>query len=173
MNEAAYDAMAKGDKMEKLDHFDRDILQLVQRNCQRTAESIADDVGLSTSAVQRRLKRLREDGIIKAEVAVVERKATGTPMVFIVGMEIERDNYDALAKFRLWAEKQDHIQQVYYVTGAVDLVAIVTARDVEHYDDIAALIMAENPQIRRMHTNVVLRDVKLGLFVPLTAGADH
>ncbi|WP_431324104.1 Lrp/AsnC family transcriptional regulator [Rhizobium sp. YTU87027] len=158
--------------MEKLDHFDRDILQLVQRNCQLTAETIADDVGLSTSAVQRRLKRLREEGIIKAEVAIVERKATGTPMVFIVGMEIERDNYDALAKFRLWAEKQEHIQQVYYVTGAVDLIAIVTARDVEHYDDIAALIMAENPQIRRMHTNVVLRDVKLGLFVPLAAAAD-
>jgi DNA-binding Lrp family transcriptional regulator len=93
-------------------------------------------------------------------------------MVFIVGMEIERDNYDALAKFRLWAEKQDHIQQVYYVTGAVDLIAIVTARDVEHYDDIAAVIMAENPQIRRMHTNVVLRDVKLGLFVPLANGDD-
>ncbi|OWV94764.1 Lrp/AsnC family transcriptional regulator [Rhizobium sp. R693] len=158
--------------MEKLDHFDRDILQLVQRNCQLTAESIADDVGLSTSAVQRRLKRLREEGIIKAEVAIVERKTTGTPMVFIVGMEIERDNYDALAKFRLWAEKQDHIQQVYYVTGAVDLIAIVTARDVEHYDDIAALIMAENPQIRRMHTNVVLRDVKLGLFVPLSGATD-
>ena len=158
--------------MEKLDHFDRDILQLVQRNCQLTAETIADDVGLSTSAVQRRLKRLREEGIIKAEVAIVERKATGTPMVFIVGMEIERDNYDALAKFRLWAEKQDHIQQVYYVTGAVDLIAIVTARDVEHYDDIAALIMAENPQIRRMHTNVVLRDVKLGLFVPLSGATD-
>ncbi|MGO8470145.1 Lrp/AsnC ligand binding domain-containing protein, partial [Rhizobium leguminosarum] len=65
--------------------------------------------------------------------------------------------YDALAKFRLWAEKQDHIQQFYYVTGAVDLIAIVTARDVEHYDDIAALIMADNPQIRRMHTNVVQR----------------
>ncbi|WP_454702188.1 Lrp/AsnC family transcriptional regulator [Agrobacterium burrii] len=152
--------------MDQLDRFDRDILDIVQRDCQMKAETIAERVGLSASAVQRRLKRLREDGIIKAEVAVVDRKATGTSMVFIVGMEIERDNYDALAKFRVWVEKQDHIQQVYYVTGAVDLIAIVTARDVEHYDDIAALIMAENPQIRRMHTNVVLRDVKLGLFVP-------
>lgn len=155
---------------EQLDRFDRDILQIVQRNCQRTAETIAEEIGLSTSAVQRRIKRLREDGIIKSEIAIVDRKVTGTPMVFIVGMEIERDNYDALAKFRVWAEKQDHIQQVYYVTGAVDLIAIVTAQDVEHYDDIAAVIMAENPQIRRMHTNVVLRDVKLGLFVPMAGG---
>ena len=159
--------------MENLDRFDRDILDIVQRNCQLTAEAIAEEVGLSTSAVQRRVKRLREDGIIKAEIAVIDRKASGTPMVFIVGMEIERDNYDALAKFRVWAEKQDHVQQVYYVTGAVDLIAIVTARDVEHYDDIAAVIMAENPQIRRMHTNVALRDVKLGLFVPLADGNDR
>ena len=159
--------------MERLDRFDRDILDMMQRNCQHTAEAIADKVSLSTSAVQRRVKRLRDDGIIKAEVAIIERKITGTPMVFIVGMEIERDNYDALARFRLWAEKQDHIQQVYYVTGAVDLIAIVTARDVEHYDDIAALIMAENPQIRRMHTNVVLRDVKVGVLVPLSVTGDE
>ncbi|MGG7517853.1 Lrp/AsnC family transcriptional regulator [Allorhizobium undicola] len=153
--------------MERFDRFDREIIQMVQRNCQLKAEAIAEAVGLSTSAVQRRLKRLREEGVIRSEIAVIDRKATGHPMVFIVGMEIERDNYDALAKFRSWAEKQDHIQQVYYVTGHVDLIAIVTARDVEHYDDIAALIMAENPQIRRMHTNVVLRDVKLGLFIPI------
>ncbi|MDQ0455567.1 Lrp/AsnC family transcriptional regulator [Rhizobium paknamense] len=153
--------------MERFDRFDREIIEMVQRNCQLKAEAIAEQVGLSTSAVQRRLKRLREEGIIRSEIAVIDRKATGHPMVFIVGMEIERDNYDALAKFRIWAEKQDHIQQVYYVTGQVDLIAIVTARDVEHYDDIAALIMAENPQIRRMHTNVVLRDVKLGLFIPI------
>jgi Lrp/AsnC family transcriptional regulator, leucine-responsive regulatory protein len=153
--------------MEQLDRFDRQIIEIIQRNCQMKAEAIAEEISLSASAVQRRLKRLREDGVIKGEVAIVDRKSTGHPMVFIVGMEIERDNYDALARFRLWAERQDHIQQVYYVTGQVDLIAIVTARDVEHYDDIAAVLMAENPQIRRMHTNVVLRDIKLSLFVPM------
>ncbi|MBB4952020.1 DNA-binding Lrp family transcriptional regulator [Agrobacterium vitis] len=153
--------------MEQLDRFDRHIIDIIQRNCQMKAEAIAEEVGLSASAVQRRLKRLREDAVVKGEVAIIDRKATGHPMVFIVGMEIERDNYDALARFRIWADRQDHIQQVYYVTGQVDLIAIITARDVEHYDDIAAVLMAENPQIRRMHTNVVLRDIKLSLFVPM------
>lgn len=153
--------------MEQLDRFDRQIIEIIQRNCQMKAEAIAEEVGLSASAVQRRLKRLRDDGIIKGEVAIIDRKSSGHSMVFIVGMEIERDNYDALARFRLWAERQDHVQQVYYVTGQVDLIAIITARDVEHYDDIAAVLMAENPQIRRMHTNVVLRDIKLSLFVPM------
>jgi Lrp/AsnC family transcriptional regulator, leucine-responsive regulatory protein len=152
---------------EQLDQFDRSILDLLQRDCQMKAEAIADRIGLSPSAVQRRLKRLRTDGIITAEIAVVSRKATDFPMTFITGMEIERDNYDALARFRNWADKQDNIQQVYYVTGQVDLVAIITARDVEHYDDISAQMMLENPQIKRMNTNVVLRDIKIGLQIPI------
>ncbi|OJG00061.1 Lrp/AsnC family transcriptional regulator [Pararhizobium antarcticum] len=152
-----------------LDAFDRSILEIVQRNCQLKAEVIAEQVGLSASAVQRRLKRMREDGVIAAEIAVVDRKAAGNAMTFIAGMEIERENYDALSKFRLWADRQDHIQQVYYVTGSVDLIAIITARDVGHYDEITAGIMAQNPQIRRIHTNVVLKDIKLGLFVPVDA----
>ena len=152
---------------EALDTFDRAILDLVQKDCQLKAETIADEVGLSASAVQRRLKRLRDNGIIQAEVAVINRKATSFPMTFIAGMEIERDNYDALARFRQWAEKQPNVQQVYYVTGQVDLIAIITARDVEHYDDISAQLMADNPQIKRMTTNVVLRDVKTGLFIPV------
>ena len=91
---------------ERMDQFDRNILDILQRDCQRKAETIAAMVGLSPSAVQRRLKRLRAEGII-------------------------------------------------------------TARDVEHYDDISAQLMSENPQIKRMHTNVVLRDIKTSLHIPI------
>jgi Lrp/AsnC family transcriptional regulator, leucine-responsive regulatory protein len=154
--------------MEPIDDFDRKILRIVQVDCQMKAEAIGDLVGLSASAVQRRLKRMRETGIITAEIAVVDRRAVGHAMTFIAGMEIERENYDVLSKFRVWLAKQEHIQQVYYVTGSVDLVAIITARDVEQYDEITAKLMSENPQIKRVHTNVVLKDVKLGMFIPVS-----
>lgn len=153
--------------MDVLDNFDRKILDLVQRDCQIKAEAIADAVGLSPSAVQRRLKRLRNDSVITAEVAILDRKAVGQPMTFVSGLEIERENYEAISKFKAWAVRQDHIQQVYYVTGNVDLIAIITARDVGHYDDITATIMSQNPQVKRIHTNVVLRELKVGLQVPI------
>lgn len=153
--------------MDAMDEFDRKILEIVQVDCQMKAEAIGEKVGLSPSAVQRRLKRLRDTGIIKAEIAVVDRKAAGNPMTFIAGLEIERENYDALQRFRIWADKQHHIQQVYYVTGSADLVAIITAADVEQYDEITAHLMAENPQVKRIHTNVVLKHIKVGMFVPI------
>jgi len=133
------------------------------------AETLAERIGLSGSAVQRRIKRLRQDGIIAAEIAVLDRAAMGSLMTFIVGLEIERDNYAALASFRRWAEKQPEIQQAYYVTGLVDVILIIVAEDVEAFDALSARLMAHTPQIRRMNTNVVLNILKLGLSLPLEA----
>ncbi|MBN3788471.1 Lrp/AsnC family transcriptional regulator [Burkholderia sp. Ac-20353] len=155
-----------------LDAFDRKILNIVQRDCTATADTIAERIGLSTSAVQKRLKRMRTDKIISAEIAVVDRAAVGRPMTFIAAMEIERENYETIAKFREWAKSQDEIQQIYYVTGSVDLIAIVTARDVEAYDRLSARIMQSNPMIRRINTNVVLSPIKVGLFVPVEKDGD-
>lgn len=150
-----------------LDAFDRKILLLVQRDCSLKAEAIAEQLGLSTSAVQKRLKRLRSEKVIAAEIAVLDRDAVGHPMTFIAALEIERDNYDTVAKFRDWARHVDAIQQIYYVTGSADLIAIITARDVESYDRLTAQLMKGNPTIRRITTNVVLNALKTSLFVPV------
>ena len=150
-----------------MDNLDRKILRIVQRNCQLKAEAIAEEVGLSASAVQRRLRQLRQDRVITSEIAVVDMKEVGGGMTFIAGLEIERDNYDTLQRMRNWAARNDNIQQLFYVTGSVDLIAIITARDVTEYDDIAAQIMRENSQVRRINTNVVLKSIKSGLFVPV------
>lgn len=150
-----------------LDAFDRQILDLMQRACQRKAEAIASQIGLSASAVQRRLKRLRAQGVIAAEVAVLDRQAVGPSLTLVAGLEIERDNYAALARFRAWAAQEDALQQVYYATGQTDLVAIVTARDMPAYDAFCARLMAQHPSIRRINTQVVIDVLKAGLQVPV------
>ncbi|MEI4472791.1 Lrp/AsnC family transcriptional regulator [Frigidibacter sp. MR17.24] len=153
-----------------MDAFDRKILALVQRDCTLKAEAIAGQVGLSTSAVQRRLRGLRETGVIRAEVALLDPGAVGPCMSFIAGLEIDRDNYGALQRLRQWAEATDQVQQLYYVTGGVDLVAVILARDVEDYDAVTARLMRDNPLVRRITTNVVLQAVKVATAVPIDGG---
>lgn len=150
-----------------LDSFDRQILDIVQRDNQLKAEAVAQQVGLSASAVQRRLKRLRAQGVIRAEVAVLDRQAVGPIVTLIAGIEIDRDNYPALAAFRAWAAREDAIQQVYYVTGTTDLVAVVMARDMAAYDALCERLMTDIPQIRRINTQVVIDAIKVGLQVPV------
>lgn len=150
-----------------LDSFDRKILDLVQRNCQLKAEIIGEMVGLSASAVQRRVKRMKSEGIIVSETAVVNAKTFSKAITFVAGVELERDNYDAIPRLQKWASTRDEIQQIYYVTGDVDLILVIIAEDTDAYDAIAARIMHNNPHIRRISTNVVLRTLKSSLFVPI------
>ena len=151
---------------QKLDPFDRRILALVQQDCTVSAETIAEEIGLSASAVQRRLKRLREDKTILAEVAVVDPKRVGRPLTFIAAAEIERERPELLQELRRWLDAEPAVQQVYYVTGSADLVMIVTAESVEAYDAVTARLVAENPNVRPVTTSVTLHTFKRGLFVP-------
>ncbi len=155
-----------------LDSFDRRILDIVQRDGDLTAEALGERVGLSASAALRRLRRLKTDGTIAATVAVVDPAAVGKPTFFIVALEIERERAELLARLRRWFADEDQIQQVYYVTGSADFVLIVTAPDVDSYDALMSRMIADNANVRRFTTNVVLGPGKRGLFVPVLPPAE-
>ncbi|HEY0686425.1 MAG TPA: Lrp/AsnC family transcriptional regulator [Steroidobacter sp.] len=150
-----------------LDRFDRQLLNLVQQDSSQTAEQLAEHVGLSPSAIQRRLKRMREQGVIIRDASVLDPRAVGRPTFFVVSLEIERERPELLAQLREWLTKRVEIQQVFYVTGETDFVIIATARDTEAFDAMMSQLMQENPNVRRFTTNVVLGLVKQGLTIPI------
>ena len=100
--------MARSD----LDRFDRRLLALVQRDAAQTAEALAERIGLSASAVQRRLKRLRETGVILGEIAMVDPLKVGRPSFFLAALEIERERPELVARLRQWLAAEEQVQQV-------------------------------------------------------------
>jgi DNA-binding Lrp family transcriptional regulator len=150
-----------------LDDFDRMILRRVQADVRATGEDIGADIGLSAAAVQRRLKRLRQLGVIAAEVAVVDPAMVGQAMGFIVGVEMERERADVLDAFRRQARADANVQQCYYVTGGTDFVLIVVARDMADFEAFTRRLLLDNEHIRRYTTRVVMARDKVGLAVPV------
>ncbi|GGF09035.1 ArsR family transcriptional regulator [Aliidongia dinghuensis] len=150
-----------------LDDFDRAILRRLQQDARATGEAIGAEVHLSAAAVQRRIKRLRELGVITAEVALVDPTRVGQTMSFIVGVELERERADMLDAFRRAARADPNVQQCYYVTGAADFILIVTARDMADFEAFTRRLLFDNPNIRRFTTNVVLSRDKVGSVVPV------
>lgn len=155
-----------------LDRFDRQLLNLVQEDAAQTAERLAEQVALSPSAIQRRLRRLRELGVIERETAVVDPRKVGRPTFFIASLQIERERPELLTQLRAWLAEHEQVQQAFYVTGEADFVLVVTAPDTETYDALMARLIAENPNVRRFTTSVALGVVKRGLMVPVPLDAD-
>lgn len=150
-----------------LDAFDREILRRVQHDARATGEDIGADIGLSAAAVQRRLKRMRELGVITAEVAIVNPQAVGQAMSFIVSVEMERERADMLDAFRDDARADPNVQHCYYVTGVADFILIVVARDMDDFEAFTRRLLFDNPNIRRFTTNVVMARDKVGQIVPV------
>jgi Lrp/AsnC family transcriptional regulator, leucine-responsive regulatory protein len=151
----------------ELDKLDRSILAILQKDARRPAELMGADVGLSASAVQRRIARMREEAVITAEVALVDPKQAGRPLTMIVDVEVERERPELLASLKQWIATEPCIQEAWYVTGAGDYVLIVVARDVDDFEALMQRLVADNANVRRFQTRVALSTLKRGMFVPM------
>src|SRR5882757_3758004 len=156
----------------ELDRFDRQLLKLVQEDAGQTAERLADQVQLSPSAIQRRLRRMREEGVIVRECAVVDPNALGRPTFFIVSLQVESERPELLAQLRNWLAAEERVQQVFYVTGEADFVLVVTAADTESFEALMSRMLGDNPNVKRFTTNVAMSVVKRGLAIPVPSETD-
>lgn len=145
--------------MPELDSFDLRILELMQENSRRTGAELAEQVGLSAAACLRRVQRLRENGAIEKEVAVVAPKALGKKLKMIVLVTVEQDrpnrDRDITEKFR----KLPEVTKCYHVTGAADWVMAVETADMEAYNDFVETHF-NAPYIKRYESFGVLSTVK-------------
>lgn len=150
-----------------LDRFDRQLLNLVQEDSGQTAERLAEQVELSPSAIQRRLRRMRDEGVIVRDCAVVDPAVVGRPNFFVVALQVERERSDLLTQLRKWLASEPQVQQAFYVTGEADFILVVTATNNEAYEALMSRMMQENSNVRRYTTNVALGLVKRGLTLPV------
>jgi Lrp/AsnC family leucine-responsive transcriptional regulator len=160
---------AKMGESDRMDRIDRKILDLFQHDTRRIADSIGAEVGLSPAAVQRRLKRLRENGTIRAEVACLDGRSVGVPIacVVLVTMVSRAGPAASLDRFRRRMRDLPQVQQCYQVTGPSDIVLIVSAGSMEEYGAFARQWFEGNEEVARYETLVVIDRVKVGLSLPL------
>lgn len=147
------------------DELDLRILDLVQEDASLSTEAIAGDVGLSASAVQRRLSRMRRDRIIEKVVALVEPRALGRAVTVLVEVEIDNERRNALDGFQRWICEAPEVQSCWYVTGDADYVLLVCTRDLDGYNAFIERLMSEQPVVRKYKSLIALKTLKRGLKV--------
>lgn len=151
----------------ELDEFDKQLLQLLQQNNRMTASELGEQVGLSSSAVQRRLIRLREEKIIEADVSIISPEVIGLGITCIVDIVLEVGNSKALEKFKSSMRDCQEVMQCYYVTGTYDFVVIVNVKDMRQYDAFVESRLMDNPNVKHFYTHVVMDRVKVGYSIPV------
>jgi Lrp/AsnC family transcriptional regulator, leucine-responsive regulatory protein len=153
-----------------LDPLDRRILALYQPDTRQSAEHIGAQVGLSAAAVQRRLKRLRETGVIVAETAQLDCRALALGLTAIVHIDLVDESARATHAFRDKLLARPEVQQCYGVAGGVDYVVVVVVTDLAAYDAFCDACLLHDTNVRSFTTHVVLEAARRG--GPLAIPAD-
>ena len=150
-----------------MDTFDRQILRLLQINSRITSEQLGVQIGLSATACQRRIKKLREAGVILKEIAVIDGIAIGGFVTVIVEVILQQGSFKRIDTFKQQMLKCPQVQQCFYVTGNNDFVLIVIAENMLEYEKLTRDLFFNNSNIRKFHSTVVMENVKTGLDVPV------
>lgn len=143
-----------------LDDFDLKILRLVQTNNQMPQREIAAIVGLSVPAIARRLQRLRNTGIIKCDISVLNEGAIGRPLTIVVEVTTENERLDLLDEMKRRFAVCPQIQQCYYVTGETDFILVMNVKDMEEYAALTRDLFFEGGNVKSFRTCVSMEKVK-------------
>lgn len=150
-----------------LDSFDLAILEILQRDNSIALRTIGETVNLSAAAVQRRIKRMRESGVIVGNIAVVDPARLGRSITILVEIVVESERIDLIEAVRASLLDAPEVQQCYYVTGEADFVVVITVGTMKEYEALTRRLFFNSHNVKRFRTLVVMDRVKVGLQVPV------
>jgi Lrp/AsnC family transcriptional regulator, leucine-responsive regulatory protein len=150
-----------------LDALDRRILARYQHDTRLPAQSIGDDIGLSAAAVQRRIKRMRETGVIAAEIAQINPDAVGLPVTVVVHVDIERETLQYIDAFKAAMRARPEVQQCWYTTGLTDFILVVRVASMAGYEQFTREALVSHDNVAKFTSYVALGEVKSGLSLSI------
>lgn len=153
-------------KYPKLDRIDKRILNTLQQNNLITNQDLAEKVGLSPPPCLRRVRRLREAGIITNDVSIIDPFKVKKNLVF-TSITLLQQREDLLSNFERKMLEHPEILQCYFISGDVDYILVVCVRDMNHYHEFARNVFANEPNIKTYRSNFCLSQVKHQTMIEL------
>ncbi|MGY6650874.1 Lrp/AsnC family transcriptional regulator [Amycolatopsis sp. TRM77291] len=148
-----------------LDEIDHLLLDLVQADAARPLHDLGDAVGLSPSAVQRRLTRLRAAGVIRAEVAVLDPETLGAGMTSVILVALTDDDEKRHTAFRERMLAEHRVQHCYSIVGQWDYVVVLLTPDLKASRYLSRKLFDKH--VKRFETLPAFEVVKSSQAVPV------
>lgn len=152
-----------------LDAADRRLLAAVQRDASASQAELAEVAGVSPSLVSRRLARLREAGVLKAVVGIVDPALAGLTCAAIIRVRLRDHAAANVRAFRDLVARMEEATLCVMLTGEADYLVKIVARDLPHFQEIVQSKLLRCAAIAHMESSIVLESLKDTTALPLDA----
>lgn len=142
------------------DAIDRRIMRELAKEGRLTATELGDRVGLSSSPVWQRVKRLEEDGFIEGYAAVLNPQRLGLMQTIIIEVTLERHDDEIIERFGQSLTACEEVIEAYLTTGEYDYFIKVAVDSTEGYERFLREKLYGIPGIRHTRSCFALRCLK-------------
>ena len=146
--------------MKSLDKLDYKILNILQEDNTIAIKDLAERIGLSFTPTYVRVKSLKNNGIIKKYVAIVDREKVGYELVAYCNVTIKNKSVEILRDFEEKLNKCPEIVEVVSVSGVYDYMIKIVTKNIKEYNDFVEKTFTNYPHIGDYHSSIVLCTVK-------------
>jgi len=153
-------------KKTNLDVIDRRILNVLQHDASRSVTEIGEAVGLSTTPCWKRIKRLEQEGVIRARVAILDRDKLDLGVTVIVAIRTASHSENWLATFAEGVARIPEIVELYRMSGDIDYLLKVVARDIADYDRIYRKL-TKVADLHDVSSSFAMQEIKSTTALPL------
>jgi Lrp/AsnC family transcriptional regulator len=152
---------------ESLSSLDLRILDQVQRDSSLSTSELADKVGISQSPCWRRLQRLRDEGYIRGQVALVDRDKFGPSLFIFASLKIGTLTDAQRADFVRKLEITPEILECYSIFGERDLLIKVIAPTMDWYQNFIFKTLMKMPGVVDVQSTVTMHEMKYITALPV------
>lgn len=155
----------------QLDAIDLHLLARLQVDASLNNQMLAEQVHVSPPTCLRRVKRLRDVGLIEREIAVLcadtLAQVIGHGLTAVVEITLDRQDQDALEAFEQRVAHEDAVQQCYRVSPGPDFCLVVHATDMPDYLALTQRLFTADANVRNVKTFFSIKRSKFGARLPL------
>jgi Lrp/AsnC family transcriptional regulator len=152
----------------KLDDIDRRILRLLQQDASLSTVEIASAVGVSQAPCWRRIQRLKEAGVIRAQVVLLDRHKLGLKTQIFAQVKLSATGRANLQAFTDAIQDFPEVLDCFVLMGTVDFMLRIIASDIEAYERFFFEKLSRVPGVQDINSMVALSEIKSTTELPLS-----
>lgn len=150
-----------------LDKIDRKLLAMLQQDCTLSLQVLADAVNLTSTPCWKRLKRLEEEGIIRAKVALLDNEKLGLTLTAFVLIKTQHHNSEWYETFVERVEALPEVLSFYRMAGEYDYLLQVQVADMKSYDNFYKKLVNAVPGLLDVTSSFAMERIKSTTVLPL------
>lgn len=146
--------------MKQLDNTDYRILEMLQTDAKATIKEISTTLGMTTTPVYERIKRMEESGYITNYVALLNRKLLGYHMVAFCNLSLKEHAQPFIQRFEKEVKSLEEVVECYHIAGMYDYLLKVIVKDISDYQQFITQKLATIDNIGNVQSSFILQEIK-------------